>query len=50
MRTRRQPWDSHCPSWWDETMAPTRVSAAALNPHGLSPASCKGRTKFEDKS
>ena len=40
---------SHSPSWGDETMAPGTVSAAVLNPHGPSPASCKGRTTSEDK-
>lgn len=39
-----------CLSWWDEMMAPGGVSAAALNPHGPSPASCKGHTKSADKS
>lgn len=37
----RRPWDSHSPSWWDEMMASGTVSAAALNPHGPSPASLK---------
>lgn len=46
----RRPWDSHSPSWWDEMMASGTVSAAALNPHSPSPASCKGHTKSEDKS